>query len=174
MRVNALGAFNLQASTILMNTTQCLTRFHSVFFLLNFLLSAFTGTLRSDWFIFFLETSAGGMSDWRLVHPYKCLSSLKHHLFLSSPPKTLRPSCAPTFYVFTFCQQYLQAIGRMSDNVYVGTNFICTLSEICCPFLFDSGETINDRRFDVSVYTIYSDYLSLYILSASHGAQPDS
>lgn len=96
------------------------------------------------------------MSDWRLVHPYKCLSSPKHHLFLSSPPKTLRPDCAPTFYVFTFCRQYLQAIRRMSDNVYVGTNLICTLSEICCPFLFDSGETINDRRFDVSFFTIYS------------------
>lgn len=162
-----------------MNTTRCLTRFHSVR-PLNFLLSAFTGTLRSDWFIFFLETSAGGMSDWRLVHPYKCLSSLKHHLFLSSPPKTLRPNCAPTFYVFTFCQRYLQAIRRMSDNVYVGTNLICTLSEICCPFLFDSGETINDLRFDVSIFTVYStitvfpDYLSLHILSASHGAQPDS
>lgn len=54
--------------------------------------------------------------------------------------------------------------------MYVGTNFICTLSEICCPFLFDSGETINDRRFDVSVFTIdsiitvFSDYPSLRIL----------
>lgn len=52
------------------------------------------------------------------------------------PPKCLCP-CPPTFYsVFMFCQHYLWAIRRMSDNVYVGTNLICTLWEIHCPIVW--------------------------------------
>lgn len=84
---------------------------------------------------FNLKTYACGMNNWWKVHPYKCLSSFEHRYFL--PRQNAMPLLCPNFlqYVFTFCQQYLQAIRRMSDNVYVGTNLICTLWEICCPFV---------------------------------------
>lgn len=104
---------------------------------------------------FQFKTYAWGMNNWWRVHPYKCLSSFKHHYFL--PCQNTMPQLCPDFLCIYFCQQYLQVIRRMSDNVYVGTNLICTLWAIYCPFVWQKM-SIGDWLFSIKVFLNYLLY----------------
>lgn len=109
---------------------------------------------------FQLKTYAWGMNNLWIVHPYKCLSSFKHHYFL--PRQNAIPQSCPNF----LCIYFLPTISTGNKKnvrhwyVYVGTNLICTLWKICFPFVW-LKMSIVDWLFSVKVslhYLLYNYY----------------
>lgn len=104
------------------------------------------------------------LGAWTVGQLYTLLSAsyLFSTIILAPPAKRLGPDGAP--YFINVCQ-------RMSDNVHVGTNLICTLWWICCSSFFNSPpqNCFKDFVMPVCVWceSIPPDYKDLVVILRS-------
>lgn len=105
--------------------------FTGCFYLLSIVVKNITGFWRSlQLFVDIIVLFWTNLIFW-LVHLYKCLSWAP---LIPPLPKYYVPIVPWTFYRSFFACKILKAETRMSD--YVGTNLICTLWGLSCPFIW--------------------------------------